>query len=91
MSKTVTDEINEFNFAKSTVETLLTLCCNIQTKEEATKLMKRYREVEPKFADKNLGYILGYVEPPEERQRLYGLFPVNHPIFGKNFGRKEET
>lgn len=35
-------------------------------------------------AASNIGYLMGYYSP-EERQRVYGLFPgVAHPIFGRS-------
>ena len=40
----------------------------------------------PEIAHKNLGYIFGYCNT-EDRKKLYTLFPVNHPIFGSEFGR----
>lgn len=82
----IDEEIEKFDFNQG-IWAMLSLCCKITTPEQAKRLLERYRVFEPKFADENLGYILGYVEPPEERQRLYKLFPVNHPIFGAKFGR----
>lgn len=82
--------IEKFNF-DSGIWAMLSLCCKLTTPEQAKRLLERYRQFEPKYADENLGYILGYVEPPEERKRLYGLFPVSHPIFGATFGREKSS
>ena len=40
------------------------------------------------IARQNVGYILGYIEPASERNRIYhALSNISHPIFGDGFGR----
>lgn len=81
----VMEEIEGFNFEGGTIGTLLSLCGKCNTQVEASRLLERYRDVN-ESADSNLGYIFGYCGS-EERVRLYGLFPVTHPVFGAGFGR----
>ena len=83
---TAIDEIKAFDFDKGDIGAYLTLCLKCETEEEATLFLKRYREVEPEYADGNLGYIFGYCSS-EDRKKLYKLFPVSHPVFGSGFGR----
>jgi hypothetical protein len=52
-----------------------------EAKEFADKFMKGYRKV-TKFADTNIGYVIGYYDN-KERKKLYKIFNVNHPIFGR--------
>ncbi len=78
-------KIEEFDFENSTISDLLMLCGEVQTKEEAQRVIERYKTVN-EHAEKNLGYIFGYLGQ-KERERLYNLFPVNHPVFGSAFGR----
>lgn len=85
---TLQDEIENFDFNRGIWE-FLTLATKIETEEDAKRLLERYRAFEPRYADQNLGYIFGYVEPPSAREKLYKLFPVNHPIFGATFGREK--
>lgn len=49
--------------------------------EEAAYFMAEYRKVN-EHADSNVGYCLGYVEPPARRKQMYALFQAKHPIFG---------
>ena len=72
---TVIGEIRAFDFENKNVQDYLSLCLKCKTEEEATLFLKRYREVEPEYADKNLGYIFGYCSN-EDRKKLYKLFPV---------------
>lgn len=46
--------------------------------EVADEFLRSYREVNP-HADDNIGYVLGYVEPPELRRSMYALFKATHP------------
>ena len=85
---TVIDEIKAFDFKNGDRDTYLSMYLKCGTEEEATLFLKRYRELEPEFADKNLGYIFGYCSS-EDRKKLYKLFPVCHPVFGSGFGREE--
>lgn len=82
----IKEQIEKFDFAQG-IWKFLDLATKIDTEEDAKRLLERYRAFEPKFADENLGYIFGYIEPPSLRAKMYKLFPVNHPIFGEQFGR----
>jgi hypothetical protein len=53
----------------------------IRDKGRATRFMNAYRSVN-EHADANVGYVLGYIEPPEKRHQMYDLFRVEHPVFG---------
>lgn len=85
---TIRKEIEEYEFGKGIIGSLLDLCCKVKKQEDAKLLLERYRAIN-QYADQNLGYIFGYCGA-ETRQRLYSLFPVNHPIFGSGFGRGNE-
>lgn len=80
-------EIEEYDFGKGNIGSLLSLCCKCSTSDEASRLLERYRDVEGS-ADSNLGYIFGYCGE-DTRKRLYKLFPVAHPVFGAGFGREK--
>lgn len=47
----------------------------------APEFLAAYRLVS-EHADVNLGYVLGYVEPPERRRALYEAYGVGHPFLG---------
>lgn len=66
-----------------TVRSLIEGALACTTQEEATAYLDAYRADNPEHADENLGYVFGYVEPPERRAALYALFEgISHPIFG---------
>jgi hypothetical protein len=44
------------------------------------KIMEEYRKDNPEGADINVGYCIGYLDK-EERDRLYAIFNVVHPLF----------
>jgi hypothetical protein len=85
----VIDEIKAFDFENGDMGAYLSMCLKCETEEEAALFLKGYREIEPEFADKNLGYIFGYCSN-EDRKKLYKNFPMVHPVFGKGFGREED-
>lgn len=64
-------------------------CLACKTVEDAEIVLYQYEDYcdTREIARRNLGYIFGYCSP-EDRERLYKLFPVNHPIFGVVFGRE---
>ena len=64
-----------------TVGELLDAAMLAQRNGKAAEFLAAYRAYSA-FADANLGYILGYVEPPERRRELYAAFNLNHPVFG---------
>lgn len=68
-----------------TMGDILDLCPLCKTPEHAELLLEKYGDV-CEFARENLGYMFGYYDPAT-RERMYALFPVNHPVFGKKFGR----
>lgn len=78
--------------------------CSLQSSEDAIEFWNAYVEylsrptstvhnsgkTAEEVAGSNIGYLMGYYSP-EERQRVYGLFPqASHPIFGHDFGRGYE-
>lgn len=85
-------KFDNIDFEKLDIGGIIGLCLECKTKEDAKKVMEQYEKYcdTPEIAYKNLGYIFGYAMD-EERRRLYSLFPVNHPIFGSDFGRTEEN
>ena len=85
----VIDEIKAFDFENGDRDAYLSMCLKCKNEEEAALFLNRYREIEPEFADKNLGYIFGYCTN-EDRKKLYKVFPVVHPVFGAAFGREED-
>lgn len=73
--------------------------CALETEEDAAEFWNAYVEFlgrptarlggsSPEAAaGSNIGYLMGYYGP-EERERVYGLFPqATHPVFGHDFGR----
>jgi len=79
------------DFEGMDIEQLITLCLNCNTKDEARQVLEQYEKYcdSPEIARRNLGYIFGYCGK-EDREKLYRLFPVSHPIFGEGFGRGKE-
>lgn len=53
----------------------------VESAEEAQQFMTAY-DLENKHAAENIGYMIGYIADPAERQRLYRLFKTVHPILG---------
>lgn len=64
-----------------TIRDLLDGASKAQREGRAQEFLAAYRAVN-EHADQNIGYILGYVEPPERRRELYEAFTVTHPVFG---------
>lgn len=73
--------------------------CNLKDADEAADLWNAYVQFlsrptarlggksAQEVAGSNIGYLMGYYGP-EERRRVYGLFPqASHSIFGHEFGR----
>ena len=81
--------IEEFDWDNATMGTILDLCLKCETEEDAKLVMEAYKKINPEHWAENLGYSFGYCGP-EDRERLYKLFPVNHPVFGSGFGRGNE-
>lgn len=52
-----------------------------ETKEEAKEFLGLY-EQETESARDNVGYMIGYL-PEEDWDRLFDLFDVGHPVFGR--------
>ncbi len=63
-----------------TVGDLMNAVLACKTKEDALVFIESYSK-ENQHSRENIGYAIGYVEPPEKRIELYNLFDVNHPIF----------
>lgn len=82
-------EFDNIDFSKLDIGNIISLCLRCKTEGDSKKVMTQYEKYcdTPEIAHSNLGYIFGYAMN-EERIRLYSLFPVNHPVFGSNFGRK---
>jgi len=72
-----------------TIGKVCTALQGLKTQEEADEFMAGMREEGPDHADANIGYIIGYLSA-EDRQRLYGLLKVKHPIFGDQEPSPEE-
>jgi hypothetical protein len=64
-----------------TVGTLLDEACRAEREGKATAFLNAYRAHNPEHADANLGYIFGYLEPPERRRKMYASFDLMHPVF----------
>lgn len=64
-----------------TIGDLLKEACRAEREGKASAFLDAYRATNP-HADANLGYIIGYLEPPETRQRMYRAYALQHPIFG---------
>ncbi len=90
-----------FEGKEPTIQNILSVFCKQETDEEIRNVMKEYENwfvvnadksvpegKELETAKKNIGYILGYIEPATERNRIYGaLNNISHPVFGPGFGR----
>lgn len=81
-------DLNNIDFAKLDIGGIIGLCLRCKDKEEAKKVLEQYERycATPEIAHSNLGYIFGYCDG-EDRKKLYSLFSVDHPIFGREFGR----
>lgn len=79
------------DFESMDVLSLIDLCLKCNTKEEAKQVLEQLENYcdTPKIARQNLGYIFGYCRK-EEREKLYSLFSVSHPVFGEGFGRGKD-
>ena len=65
----------------TTAGDLFDAAASCHTQAEADEFLAAYR-AHSEHADANLGYIIGYGDD-DTRARLYGLFRLNHPIFGE--------
>lgn len=85
-------EFDNIDFSKLDINGIIRLCLKCKTKEDAEKVMMQYEKYcdTPEIARKNLGYIFGHCGQ-EDREKLYSLFPVNHPIFGPEFGHRGDV
>jgi hypothetical protein len=54
----------------------------ITDRDEAQEFKRAYTEQFPDVADNNLGYLAGYCSN-DEMLRIFDLFDVEHPIFGR--------
>lgn len=59
---------------------IMEVITSVKTPEEAAEFMALYR-VENEYADNNIGYLCGYLDPKEGQKKLE-LFKTSHPIFG---------
>ncbi len=84
-------KFGDIDFTKLSIGQIVSLCLNCDTKEDANEFLMRYEKCfdDPVVARNNLGYMFGYYDP-EDRKKLYALFPVNHPMFGHGFGRGDD-
>lgn len=84
-------EFDNIDFSKLDIGNIIRLCLKCKTKEDAKKVLEQYERYcdSPEIARTNLGYMFGYCGS-ENSKKLYSLFPVNHPVFGKEFGRGKE-
>lgn len=86
-----TGKFGDIDFTNLNMGQIVELCLKCETKEDANELLRQY---EKRFdnhiiARDNLGYMFGYYDS-DTRKKLYALFPVNHPIFGPEFGRGDD-
>jgi hypothetical protein len=65
----------------STAGDLFDAAASCTTQQQADEFLTAYR-AHNEHADQNLGYIIGYGDDAT-RNRLYGLFRLNHPVFGR--------
>lgn len=81
-------KFGDIDFKKLSMGQIVKLCLKCETKEDTNELLRQYEKCfdNPVVAGDNLGYMFGYYDP-EDRKKLYALFPVDHPVFGPGFGR----
>lgn len=81
----------KYNFEQMNISNIISACLKCKTKERANELIEQYEKYcdTPEIARGNLGYMFGYCNS-EDRNKLYKLFPVNHPVFGSGFGRDKD-
>lgn len=81
-------KFGDIDFKTFDIGNIIKLCLECETKEDANNVLRQYEKYcgTLEIARKNLGYIFGYSDP-EDRKKLYSLFPVDHPVFGPGFGR----
>ena len=69
-----------------TIGDVITAIVACETKEDAQTVIDKYEEDNPGYAKGNIGYMIGYIEPPERRKAVQKLFTeCIHPIFGKEY------
>jgi len=78
----------KYDFTKMSISDIISACLKCETIKQASELQKQFEAYcdTPQIARRNLGYIFGYTDA-ENREKLYKLFNVSHPIFGASFGR----
>jgi hypothetical protein len=79
-------KFGKIDFEGMEIGTMINLFLKCETKEDADDILGQYQKYcdTQDIAMGNLGYIFGYAND-EDRKKLYALFPVTHPIFGKEF------
>jgi len=84
-------DIENIHFEGMKIQDILTLCLKCDDKDDAKKVLEKYEQYcdTPEIARTSLGYIFGYC-CKDDREKLYSLFHVNHPIFGECFGREKQ-
>lgn len=65
----------------STAGDLFDAANSCKTQDDANRFLAAYR-ANNENADANLGYVIGYGDD-DTRDRLYRLFRLDHPVFGK--------
>lgn len=78
-------------FDGMSITDLITKCLSCETIEDAEIVLYQYEDYcdTKEIAHRNLGYIFGYCNK-EDKEKLYRLFPVSHPVFGSQFGRENK-
>lgn len=61
----------------NTIGGLMDAMCTITNRE----FLAAYKAIEPQYAEQNLGYLTGYLDPVRARE-LRGWLAVQHPILG---------
>jgi len=65
----------------------LSAMTDCKNRDEALDFIKAYEIYcdTPEIAHSNMGYIMGYISSPDERNRVINLFKVPHPVFGMSY------
>ncbi len=64
-----------------TIRELLDGASKAERDGKAAEFLTAYREVNG-YADENLGYVIGYMEPAERRRQMYAAYDLTHPMLG---------
>lgn len=79
-------KFGKIDFERLDIGELIDIFLKCETEEDASEVLGQYEKYcdTTVIARENLGYIFGYAGE-ENRKKLYSMFPVTHPIFGREF------